>query len=181
MDTIKDKNGRDLVDTEEIKKRWKEYTEELYKKDLNEPDNHDGVVSHPEPDLLEYEVKWALGSTAVNNSSGCDGILVELFGTLKDDAIKVLHSLCQQIWKTQQWPQDWKRSILLSISKKGSTKECANHWTVAFISHASKVMLKILHARLQHYANQELPDVQAGFRKGKGIRDQIVNICWIIE
>ena len=114
---------------------------------------------------------WALGSTAVNNSSGCDRILVELFGTLKDDAIKVLHSLCQQIWKTQQWPQDWKRPILIPIPKKGSTKECANHLTTALISHASKVMLKILHARRQHYVNQEIPDVQAGFRKGRGNRD----------
>ena len=118
---------------------------------------------------------------AVNKASGCDEIPAGLFKSLKDDAIKVLHSLCQQIWKTQQWPQDWKMSILIPIPKKGSTKECANHWTVALISHASKVMLKILHARLQHYANQELPDVQAGFRKGRGTRDQIANIHWIIE
>ena len=124
------------------------YTEELYKKDLNEPDNHDGVVSHPEPDVLESEVKWALGSTAVNKASRCDGIRVELFKTLKDDAIKVLHSLCQQIWKTQQWPQDWNRPILIPIPMKGSTKECANHRTIVLIFHASEVMLKILHARL---------------------------------
>ena len=117
------------VDVEEIKKRWKEYMQELYKKDLNEPDNHDGVVSHPEPDLLEYEVKWALGSTAVSKASGCSEISVELFKTLKDDAIKVLHSICQQIWKTQQWPQDWKRSTRIPVPKKGSTEECANHWT----------------------------------------------------
>ena len=110
-----------------------------------------------------------------------DEIPAELLKSLKEDAIKVLHSLCQQIWKTQQWPQDCKRSILIPIPKKGSTEECANHWTVALISHASKVMLKILHARLQHYVNQELPDVQAGFRKGRGTRDQIANICWIIE
>ena len=133
--------------------------EELYKKDLNEPDYYDGVVSHPEPDILECEVKWALGSTAVNKASGCDGIPVELFKTLKDDAIKVLHSICQQIWKTQQWPQDWKRSILIPIPKKCCTKEYVNHWTIALLSHASKVMLKILYVRLQHYANQELPDV----------------------
>ena len=155
--------------------------EELYKKDPNEPDYYDGVVSYSEPDILGSEVKWALGSTAVNKASGCDGIPVELFKTLKDDAIKVLHSICQQIWKTQQRSQDWKRSVLNPISKRASTKECANHWTIALISHASKVMLKILHARLQHYANQELPDVQAGFRKGRGTRDQIANIHWIIE
>ena len=127
MGTIKDKNGRDLVDAEKIKKRWKGYTEELYKKDLNEPDYYDSVVSHLEPDILECEVKWALRSTAVNKASGCDDILAELFKYLKDDAIKVLHSLCQKIWKTQLWSQDWKRSILIPIPKKGSTKECANH------------------------------------------------------
>ena len=132
MDTIKDKNGRDWVDTEEIKLRWKEYMEELYKTDLNEPDYYNDVVSH-----LECEVKWALRSTAVNKASGYDEIPAELFKSLKDDAIKVLHSLCQQIWKTQQWPQDWKRSILIPIPKKGSTKECANHWTISLISHAS--------------------------------------------
>ena len=137
------------VDVEEIKKRWKEYMQELYKKDLNEPDNHDGVVSHPEPDLLEYEVKWALGSTAVSKASGCSEISVELFKTLKDDAIKVLHSICQQIWKTQQWPQDWKRSTRIPVPKKVVLK---NVLTIghSLISHASKVMLKILHARLQH-------------------------------
>ena len=140
--------------------------EDLYKKDLNESDYYAGVVSHTKPDILECEVKWALGSTAVNKTSGCAGILVELlFKTLKDDAIKVLHSICQQIWKTQQWPQDWKRTILIPIPKKGSTKECSDHQTVALISHASKVMLKILHARLQHYANQELRNVQAGLEK----------------
>ena len=137
----------------EIKKRWKEYTEELYKKDLNELDNYDGMVSYPEPDILECEVKWTLGSTAVNKASGYDGIPIELLKTLKDDAVKVLHSICQQIWKTQQWPQDWKRSILNVIPKKGGTKGCANHGTTALISHASKVMGKILHGRLQHYAN----------------------------
>ena len=181
MDTIKDKNGRDVVDAGEIKKRWKEYMEELYKKDLNEPDYCDDVVSQPEPDILEWEVKRALRSTAVNKTNGCNEIPAELFKSLKEDTIKVLHSLCQQIWKTQQWSQDQKRSILIPVPKKGSTKESANHWTVALISHASKVMLKILHARLQHYVNQELPDVQVGFRKGRGTRDQIVNIRWIIE
>ena len=129
MGTIKDKNGRDLVDTEKIKKRWKGYTEELYKKDLNEPDYCDSVVSHLEPDILECEVKWALRSTAVNKASGCGEISAELFKSLKHDAIKVLHSLRQKIWKTQLWSQDWKRSILIPIPKKGSTKECANHWS----------------------------------------------------
>ena len=128
------------------------------------------TISHPEP-LLECEVKWALGSTAVNTASGCNGIPVELFKTLKNDATEVLHSICQQIWKTQQWPQNWKRSILIPIPKKGSTKEGANHQTFALISHSRKVMLKILPGRLQHYANQELPDVQSGFRKGRGTRD----------
>ena len=174
MGTIKDKYGRDLVYAEEIKKRWKEYKEELDKKDCNELDYSNGVVSHPEPNILECEVTWALESTVVNKASGYDEIPAGLFKSLKDDAIKVLHSLCQQIWKTQQWPQDWKRSILIPIPKKGSTKECANHQTVALISHASKVMLKILHARLQHYANQEL--VQVGFRKVRGTRQQIASI-----
>ena len=142
------------------------------KKDINELDYYDGVVSHPEPDITECEVKWALGCIAVNNiASGCDEIPSELFKSLKEDATKVFHSLCQQIWKTQQWSQDWK--ILIPIPKKGSTKDCVKHQTIALISHASKVMLKILHARLQYYANQELPDVQTGFRKGRGTRNQI--------
>ena len=161
--------------------RWKENTKEPYQKYLNEPDYYDGMVGHPEPDILECEVKWALGGTAVNKASGWDGIPVELFKTLKDDAIKALHSICQQIWKTQQQPQDWKRSILIPLPKKGSTKECANQPAIAVISYASKVVLKILHARLQHYVNQELPDVEPRFLKGRGTRDQIVNIHWIIE
>ena len=127
------------------------------------------------------EVKWALGSTAVNKSSGYNGMPAELFKSLKEDDIKVLHSLCQQIWRTQQWPQAWKRSILIPIPKKGNTKECANHRTIALISHANMVMFKIFHAKLQHYANQELPDVQAGFRKERGTRDQIANIHWIMQ
>ena len=142
LGTIKDRNGRDLVDIEEMKKRWKEYMEELYKKDLNEPDNHDSVVSHSEPDVLECEVKQALGSTAVSKASGCDGIPVELFKTLKDNAIKVLYTICQQIWKTKQWPKDWKKSILISIPKKGRTKECSHHGTITLISHARKVCLE---------------------------------------
>ena len=137
--------------------------------------------SYPEPDILECEIKWALRSTAVNKTSECDEVSVELFKSLKDNAIKVLHSLCQQIWKTKQCPQDWKRSIFIPIPKKGSTKEYANHRTIALISHASKIMLKILQASLQHFVNHELPDVQVGFRKGKGTRDQIANILWIIE
>jgi len=171
----------DLTEAEEIKKKWQEYIEEPYKKDLHDPDNHDGVITHLEPDILEYEVKWALGSITMNKAGGGDGIPVELFQILKDDAVKVLHSICQQIWKTQQWPQDWKRSVFIPIPKKGNAKECSNYHTIALISHTSKVMLKILQARLQQYMNCELPDVQAGFRKGRGTRDQIANIHWIIK
>ena len=181
MGSIRDRSGMDLTEAEDIKKRWQEYTEELYKKDLHDPDNHDGVITHLEPDILESEVKWALGSITMNKASGDDGIPVELFQILKDDAMKVLHSICQQIWKTQQWPQDWKRSVFISIPKKGNPKECSNYCTIALISHASKVMLKILRARLQQYLNCELPDIQAGFRKGRGTRDEIANICWIIK
>ena len=128
---------------------WQEYTEELYKKDLHDPDNHDGVITHLEPDILECEVKWALESITTTKRGGGDGILVGLFQILKDDAVKVLHSICQQIWKPQQWPQDWKRSIFIPIPKKGNAKECSNYHTLALISHASKVMCKILQARLQ--------------------------------
>ena len=134
-----------------------------------------------ERDILECEVKWALESIATNKASGGDGIPVELFQILKDDAVKVLHSMCQQIWKTQQWPQDWKRSVFIPLPKKGNAKECSNYCKIALISHTSKVMLKILHARLQKYVNCEPPDVQVSFRKGRGTRDQIDNICWIIE
>ena len=144
--------------------------------------NHDGVITHLKPDVLECEVKWALGGITMNKASGGDGIPAELFQILKkNDAVNVLHSICQQIWKIQQWPQDWKRSVFIPIPKKGNAKECSNYCTIALISHASKVMFKILQARLQQYLNHELPDVQAGFRKGRGIRDQIANICWIIE
>ena len=153
-----------------------ECTEELYKKELHDQDNHDGVITHLEPDILECEVKWALGSITTNKASGGDGIPVELFQILKDGAVKVLHSICQQIWKTHQWPPDWKRSVFIPIPKKGNAKECSNYRTIALISHASKVMLKILQARLQQYVNCELPDVQAGFRKSRGTRDQIANI-----
>ena len=139
------------------------------------------MITHLEPDILECEVKWTLGSITTNKASGGDGIPVELFQILKDDAVKVPHSICQQIWKTQQWPQDWKRSVFIPIPKKGSLKECSNYCTIALISHTSKVMLKILQTRLQQYVNHEPPDVQAGFRKGRGTRDQIANIRWIIE
>ena len=171
----------DLTEAEDIKKMGQEYTEELYKKNHNDPDNHNSVVTHLEPDILECEVKWALESITTNKGSGGDGIPVELFQILKDDAVKVLHSICQQIWKTQQWPQDWKRSVFIPVPKKGNPKESSNYCTIGLISHASKVMLKILQARLQQHVNHELPDVQAGFRKGRGSRDQIANICWIIE
>ena len=181
MGSIKDINGLDLTEEEDIKKRWQEYMEELYKKDLQDPDNHDGVITHLEPDILECEVKWPLESITTNKASGGHGILVELFQILKDDAMKVLHSICQQIWKTQQWPQDWKRPLFIPISKKGNAKEYSNYHTIPVISHTRNVMLKILQARLQQYMNHELPDVQAGFRKGRGTRDQIANICWIME
>ena len=153
----------DLTKAEDIKKRWQEYTVELYKTDLHDPDNHNGVITHLEPDILECEVKWALGSITTNKASGGDGIPVELFQILTDDAMKVLYSICQQIWKTQQWPQDLKRSVFIPIPKKGNAKECSNYCTVALISHTSKVMLKILQARLQKYVNHKLPGVQAGF------------------
>ena len=159
MGSIKDRNGMDLTEAEYIKKRWQEYTEELYKKDLHDPDNHNGVITHLERDILEYEVKWALGSITMDKASGGDGIPVELFQILKGDAVQVLHSLCQQIWKTQQWPQDWKKSVFIPVPKKGNAKECSNYHTIALISQANKEMLKILQARLQQYMDHELPDV----------------------
>ena len=147
MGSIKDRNGMDLTEAEDFK-RCQEYIEELYKKDLHDTDNHDGVITHLDPDFLECKVKKALGSITMKKASGGDGIPVELFQILEDDAVKVLHSKCQQIWKTQQWPQDWKRSVFIPIPKKGNAKECSNYHTIALISHASKVMLKILQARL---------------------------------
>ena len=173
MGSIKDRNDIDLTEAEDIKKGCQEYTEEQYKKDLHDPDNHDGVIIHPESDTLECEFMWALGSMSMNKASGSVGIPVKLFQILKDDAVKVLHSICQQIWKTQQWPQDWKRSVFIPIPKKGNAKECSNYHTITLISHTSKIILKILQARLQQYVNCELSDVQAGFRKGRGTRDQI--------
>ena len=139
------------------------------------------MIIHLEPDIVECEVKWALGSITTNKASGGDGNAVELYQILKDDAVKVLHSICQQIWKTQQWPQDWKRSVFIPTPKKGNAKECSNYHTIAIISYASKVMLKILQARLQQYVHRKLPDVQAGFRKDRRTRNQIANICWIME
>ena len=139
------------------------------------------VWSSLRANILECEVKWALGSITTNKTSAGDGIPVELFQILKDDVVKVLHSIYQQYWKLQQWPQDWRMSVFIPITKKGNVKECANYCTIALISNASKVILKILQARLQQYVNHELPDVQAGFRKGRGTRDQIANIRWIME
>ena len=152
MGSIKDRNGLDLTETEDIK-GWQEYTE-LYKIDLHGPDNDNGVITHLEPEILECKVKWALISITWNKASGGDGIPGELFQILKDDAVKVLHSICQEIWKTQQWPQEWKRSVFIPIPKKGNAKECLNYRTVVLISHASKVMLKILQARLQQFVNR---------------------------
>ena len=147
MGTIKDRNGMDLTEAEDIKKRCQEY-KELYRKDLHDPDNRNGVITHLNPDILEFEVKWALGNITVNKASGGDGILAELVRILKADAVKVLHSVCQQSWKTQQWPQDWKRSLFIPIPKKGNAKDCSNYCTIILISHASKIILKILQARL---------------------------------
>ena len=143
----------------------------LHKKDLHDPDNHNDVITHLQADILECKVKWALGSITTNKASGGDRIPVELFQILKDAAVKVLHSICQQIWKTQQLPQDWKRSVFIPIPKKGNAKECSNYHTIALILHARKVMLKILQTRLQQFVNHEIPDIQAGFREGRGTRD----------
>ena len=153
MGTIKGKKSMDLTEVEDIKKNWQEYTEELYKKDLNDPDNNKGVITHPEPDILGSKVKWAVGSITMVKVSGGDIIPAELLQILKDNAVKVLHSICQQIWKTQQWPQDWKRSVFIPFPKKGNAKECSNYCTIILISHTSKLMLKILEARLQQYVN----------------------------
>ena len=147
------RNPTHLTEAEDIKERWQEYTEELYKKDLHNPHNHDGVITHLEPDILECEVKWTLGSITMNKASGGDGILVELFQILKDDAVKGLHSTCQQIWKIQQWPQDWKRSVFIPIPKKGNAKDCSNYCKTALILHTSKAMLKFVQTRLQQDMN----------------------------
>ena len=170
------KGQMDLTEAEDIKKGWEEYTEELYKKNLHDPHNHNGVTTHLEPDIVECNVKRALGSITTNKAGIGDGIPVELFQILKDDAVKVLQSACQQIWKSQQWPEDWKRSVFIPVPKKGNTKGYSNYRAIALISQASKVMLKFLQARLQQYMNCELPDIQAGFRKGRETREQI-DIC----
>ena len=182
MGTIKDSNGMDLTEADDIKKRWQEYTEELYKKGLHNPDNHDGVITHThrEPDILGCEVKWTLGSITMNKASGGDRIPTGLFQIIKDDAVKVLHSICQQIWKIQQWPQDWKRSVFIPIPKKGNAKECSDYRTVSLISHASKVMLKILQARLQQYVNENFQMFKLVLEKAEET-DQIANIHWIIK
>ena len=156
MGSVKDRKSMDLTKAGNIKKRQQEYTEELYKKDLNDLDNHNGVVTHLESDILECKVKWALESITMNKANRGDGIPVELFQILKD-AVKMLHSICWQIWKSQQWPQDWKKSVFIPIPNKGTAKECSNYCTNALISHTSKVMLQILQARLQQYVNHELP------------------------
>ena len=156
MGSIEDKNDIDLTEVEDIKKRWQEHTEELYKKHLHDPDSHNSVIIHLEPDNLECEVKCALESITMNKASVGDGIPVELFPTLKDDAVKVMHSICQKIWKTQQWPQDWKWSVFIPIPKKGNAKDCSNYHTITLISNTSKVMLKILQAGLQQYMSYKL-------------------------
>ena len=158
-----------LTEAEDVKKRWQEYTEELYKKDLHDPNNHDSVITHLEPDIVECEDKWALGSITIKKASGGGGIPVEQSKILKDTAMKVLHSICQQIWKTQQWPQDWKRSVFILVPKKGNSEECSNYCTVALSSHTSKVILKNIYARLQGYVNHD-PDVEVGFRKTKELK-----------
>ena len=179
MGSIKDRNGMDLTEAEDIKKRWQEYTE-VYKKGLHNPDNHDGVITNLDPDVLECEVKWALGSITTNKASGDDGIPVELFQIVKDDAVSAALNMPGNL-KTQQWSQDWKRSVFISIPKKGNEKEGSNYRTIALITHTSKVMLKILQDRLQQYVNCELSDVQAESRKGRGTRDQMANVRWIIK
>ena len=167
MGKIKIRNGMDLT-VEDTKKRWQEYTE-LYKKDFSDPDNHDGMITRLEPDILECEVKWASGNIIINKDSGGDGIPAELFQILKDNTVKVLHSLCQQIWKTQQWPQDCKQSVFIPIPEKGKAKECSNYHTIPLISHARKVMLKILQARLQQYMNRDVQQYVNTFRCSNSI------------
>ncbi|CAH2324286.1 Hypothetical predicted protein [Pelobates cultripes] len=179
MGVIKDKNGRDLTEENRIKKRWQEYTDNLYRKDLNSTDYLNSWSNEMGPEILESEVRWALGCLSDNKAAGVDKIPIELFTILQDDAMRILLALCQQIWKTQQWPKNWKRSVYIPIPKKGNAKECFNYRTIALISHANKVMLKILQARLKQYMDQELPDVQAGFCRGRGTRDQIANVRWI--
>ena len=181
MGSIKDRNGMDLTEAEDTKKGWQQYTEELHRQDLHDPDNHDGVITHLEPDILECEVKWALGSLTTRKASEDDGIPVELFQILKDDAVKVLHSIFQQIWKLSTGHRTGNGQFSFQSEKKAMpvpNKGNAQTTTQLHSSHASKVMLQILQARLQQNMNRELPDVKAGFRKGRGTRYQIVNIHW---
>ena len=165
---------------ERILRRGGKHTQNYPKKDLHDPDNQDGVIIHLKLDILECEVKWSLGSITTNKASGGDGFPVELFQILKGNDVNVLHSICQQIWKPQQWPQDRKRSVFSPIPKQGNAKECSNYHTIELISHASKLIFKLLQARIQQYVNHGLLDVQADL-KGRGTRDQIANIHWIIE
>ena len=176
MGSIKDRNGMDLTEAEDIKKRCQEYTEELYKKDLCDPDNHDDVINHLQPDILDCEVKWAWGNITANKASGGDGIPVELFQILKDDAVKVLPENARKC-ENSAVATELKKSVFIPVPKEVNTKKCSNYRATALISHASEVMLKILQARLQQYVNRGLPDVQPGFRKGRGTRDQIADIC----
>ena len=171
-------NRNRVIDTEENRQGQRRRGCTVDKSDERElmTPNHKGEITHPEPDIPEWEVKWASGSITTNKASGGDGIPVELFQILKDDTVKVMHSICQQIWKSQQWPQDWKRSVFIPIPEKGNAKECSNHSTISLISHASKVMFKILQAWLQQYMRHELSGVQDGFIKSRGTRDQIVII-----
>ena len=172
----------DLTEADDIKKRWQEYTEQLHKKDHHDSDNHDGMITYPEPDILECKVKWALRSIIKKKASGNDGVPVELFQILKDNAVNMLQSICQQIWKTQQGPQDRKRSVFIPVPRRGNAKECSNYHTIVLISHASKVMLKILQTRLQQFVNCELPDVQAGFKKAEEPEIKLPTwIGWIME
>ena len=181
MGSVMDRTGVVLTESEDINKKWQEYTEELYKKDFYDPNNHDGVITHLEPDILECEVKWALGSITTNKVSGGNAIPVDLFKILKDDFVKVLHSFMPENLEISAVATGPEKVHFHSIPKKGNAKEWSNYRTIALISHASKEMLKILQVRLQQYVNCELPDVQAGFRKGRGTRGQIANIRWIME
>ena len=181
MGTIKDRNYRDRTEVKDFKKRWQGYTEELFTKGLNDPDNRDVVITDLEPDIQECEVKWALGSIPKNKASGGDRIPADLFQTLNDDAVKVLHSICQQIWTAQQMTQDWKMSAVIPIPKKFNARECSKYHIIAPISHAFKGILKNLQLTLQQYLKRELQYVQAGFRKGRGIRYQIGNLHWVID
>ena len=181
MGTIKERNCMELTEAEYIKKRWQEYTGKLYKKDLHDPDNHDGVIIHLEPDILECEVKWALGSISTNKASGGDGIPVELFQILKDDAVEVCTQYASKFGKLNSGHRTGKGRSFIPIPKKDNAKECSNYCTIALTSHAGKVMLKVLQARLQKCMNHELSYAQAGFRKGRGTRDQMTNIHWIIK